>query len=1266
MSAQIESPFLRRFDALWARLRRVQWGQSLSLTGLLAVAGIGLLILLDYNLELPREVRQAGLIAVAAIVVGWLAFAVRTTLLSGTRPRTAADIERAFPQLGQSVRTTVQFGQATEREVASAGVRTALVAALAEDTHAKSRPLHLDTVIPTRRLWATIGCIGGALVVLLGAALFNWEWRVASARTLLAETPYTTIAVQPGDLTIDQGQPVEITLQVNGRTDRKVSLFTRPVDDAEADWIEREFSAAANESQSQRSVTFVAKLDAVKKPLEYRAVAGPAKSDTFRIRVRYPIALQQIEVEITPPEYTGHPAQKSADGNVTAVEGSVARFTFELDQPPQTASLLLTDLGRRSEDDPTPVTRSVPLEIAGTKLTATLPLTSDQKYSILAETAEGQRLPENTHRIRVRPDQSPEVYFEEPRDPLDVHTLAEVLMRIRVRDDFGLSKAGIVFEVNNEEEYPLLAEEFATAAEELKTLGKLTPDTQAALEKVLPLEYFELSQKDSVAYYAFAEDNYPGTPHRTVSDLRFIDIRPFRIQYRVFDPDGNGGNGMQGPKIATLEELISRQRFNLNRTMNLDRRASRNERIDLNTIDAIMDSETKIAEATHELADFLGGLMVDELNDEIQLLLQAESDMLSAVDSLSAGKYATAVLQQRDALKELVEGRNRLLEAIMKNPRAFRSLSAADRRMAQKLRRPKSDKQEAEEVVRRLKQLAQQENQMQVALAGGMNTGGGGGGKPNEDAEPMPAAKTDDDTEKPEQPAAKDTDSPPRTEPSGKPEGDPQEKPKVAGEPKDDAPMPGEGGEGERDAQRTAGMSAQERREMQQDIVLEAQDLEQALGKLKNISDLAKNRMAEATKQTDAAMNAMDRGDTPKAIEEARAATEGFEELAKQVEGLIQQEAAERLAAAKNLADQLAKSQQQLAMQTPMPGGGQQNQPTEEPAEGAGQGKPSEKQKPTGADGQPQKKEPTDPDAKQGAGDKPSEKEDESAKGSGKEGEKPQDDAQSGGGKDESQRDPKAMTEALARQAERNAETGKTVVDILQSVLKSTDPADKDVIAKVDELLKDQKVDETVARMENLPQQLRDGRFGDAKVQAADSADRWEATALRLATAFRQLSAPKLEELLNVEQKLQELRERLDKLENERDVVQWLTDAGRLMDQVEKLGVGEKLLEQLEELLRQAGWSEELERFRLRGSGWVIANRGYYDVPPGYAPVLVNLTAEVQAHIQELILGELLAGQDEASPPQYEQLVERYYQVLATGSLRKQPGMPAREPTKKP
>ena len=42
------------------------------------------------------------------------------------------------------------------------------------------------------------------------------------------------------------------------------------------------------------------------------------------------------------------------------------------------------------------------------------------------------------------------------------------------------------------------------------------------------------------------------------------------------------------------------------------------------------------------------------------------------------------------------------------------------------------------------------------------------------------------------------------------------------------------------------------------------------------------------------------------------------------------------------------------------------------------------------------------------------------------------------------------------------------------------------------------------------------------------------------------------------------------------------------------------------------------------------------------------VVADLQAVIQELILGDLLNAANEAAPPQYERLVERYYQVLST------------------
>ena len=332
-------------------------------------------------------------------------------------------------------------------------------------------------------------------------------------------------------------------------------------------------------------------------------------------------------------------------------------------------------------------------------------------------------LPENKYRVRVRQDEPPTVWIESPAEALEVHTLAELLMRVRVSDDYGLSRAGIMFEVNNEEEYPLLAHDFAEAAKELQETGKLSPQTRATLEKVLPLEHFELTQQDSIMYYAFAEDIRPGTAQRTESDLRFVDIRPFKRNYALLDPqDGMNMPGNQGPQLKTLEELIARQRYALNRTIQIHRKAERSGEADLSGVDSLVKFQGEVAKFTRQLAEGLEARGIDDT----ELLYQAEASMLLATDSLAAAKYDTAILQDRDALKYLIEGRDRIRIQIQKNPNRAQlaQLRQFDRLQQQKLRRPKTDDQEAQEVAERLEQLADKEDFVYATIASLMNPGG--------------------------------------------------------------------------------------------------------------------------------------------------------------------------------------------------------------------------------------------------------------------------------------------------------------------------------------------------------------------------------------------------------------------------------------------------------------------------------------------------------------------------------------------------------------
>ena len=275
-------------------------------------------------------------------------------------------------------------------------------------------------------------------------------------------------------------------------------------------------------------------------------------------------------------------------------------------------------------------------------------------------------------------------------------------MRIQVADDYGITEAGIVFQLGDDEDF-VLKEWFVEEGVDIASTTRLK------LEEVLPLESFSLTERDFVSYYAYAIDNRGDSPQRVESDMRYIDIRPLRQLYSEFDPPpANGGNPQQRLRVS-LSEL-----FLINRTRRLVRTGNSSMSVKLGTIDRMVESQSELAGLVRFLAEFL----ISRGNDDVEALNQAEFAMLQAADSLAAGSFDLALIQENDALLALAEARRTLDIALAKRltPQQQRALARFNQQMRQKLRRdrPKTERQ----IVDSLKQIAAQQNQLgQMASA---------------------------------------------------------------------------------------------------------------------------------------------------------------------------------------------------------------------------------------------------------------------------------------------------------------------------------------------------------------------------------------------------------------------------------------------------------------------------------------------------------------------------------------------------------------------
>ena len=244
--------------------------------------------------------------------------------------------------------------------------------------------------------------------------------------------------------------------------------------------------------------------------------------------------------------------------------------------------------------------------------------------------------------------------------------------------------------------------------------------------------------------------------------------------------------------------------------------------------------------------------------------------------------------------------------------------------------------------------------------------------------------------------------------------------------------------------------------------------------------------------------------------------------------------------------------------------------------------------------------------------------------------------------------------QGLGSQAEDIAEKAKTLADVLGAASKANTPEDQASAKKVEELVGKLKLDELTQRLQDLPGQVGAGKMQEAKATAGDGSERMAAAAEQLSALHRSIVAPKVDELAKLEAKLNGLDEELNQLDTPTEITGWHVDATALLEELEKAGVSEELRKEFLEEMKKAGWGPEMKK----GWNWSRVEGGYYAAPAAYRILISRLLDATRGRIQDLMLGELASSRDEAIPPQYQDLVDRYHQVLSSEGKQRKKAVP--------
>jgi len=623
------------FDRLFARLRQHRRLRQV-LRGLLAALTVGALCTLaivlwmslshfeEASVDIGRYAVYASLSLLLGLLVVWPA------LKRVDDMQCALQTERQTPQLDGLLLSAVAMRRRDREANASNDTSAELANDVLRRTVRAGEKSYRLTRLDDRASLRIAGTVLALFAALAISVNFGPPWLQHGLRLLVtplgdpaaADNPFY-FEVSPGDAQSSAGEDQLIIASARGFAPQTVTLFHRKV--GEQQWQQLPMQGDRED--------FTGYIRAITQPLEYFVLSGGARSPNYHIDVIVKPTLERIDVTYHYPQYTGRAPHTVRDsGDIRAPRGTEVEIQLLVSNAPEGGRLVLDgDTHNDLQSDGKDAYRSA------------MTVQSNGRYRVELETESGQLVavsPEFS--IEALEDALPSVALRSPGRDAQVSSLEEVDVAVDVADDFGVQELELVLSVNGGEEETV---SFATAGSAAKF--------QAV--KTLYLEDRELQPGDLIAYYARARDAVAKTSRpEVVTDIFFMEVRPFEREYRAGDQSGGGGggSGQQQEQLAAQQRMLVVALYNAVRDQN---KVSADEyRVKL---DKIADAQTRIRARVDAIVRRLqarGILQLDPGYRQMALELPKASQAMQDVENeLQTGEGSAAQTPARTALLHL-------------------------------------------------------------------------------------------------------------------------------------------------------------------------------------------------------------------------------------------------------------------------------------------------------------------------------------------------------------------------------------------------------------------------------------------------------------------------------------------------------------------------------------------------------------------------------------------------------------------------------------
>lgn len=572
-------------------------------------------------------------------------------------------IERRFPAEKNLIVNAYQLGNPPSGS--QGGDAPDLVEAVVHRASERVRNLDLHTwrdPAPDRPyLWA-----GGASLLAMGLLALLAPGLLGGAlgqviRPGLAEPPPVHLTVLPGDVEVDRGSDVDVSVDVDGTDHAPVLQFR----ERQGVWRNRSFEAASRTTRDGGNWKTV--LPRVDRYLEYRVDVRRARSPVFAIQVRETPRLAGFQASMTYPAYTGLPTEtlNSGTGDLAALKGTDVDLRILTNR-----TLASGYLDWRGDD----ADSSVRIPLAATDPTtwkADLRLMDPASYAVVLLDAEGhERLRSPRYRVDPAPDRLPHLTLLFPQDD---HDLANDMMERIVADaadDYGFSGVSVRYRVDEGPEKAVSYRPYTAGQKEFR------------LDTLWDLSGLNLVPGAVVSYYVEVRDNDTVTGPKAVrSPVRRVRFPTVADMYKEVTEDHN-------QEIDSLSDLHSSQEDLRQRLEKLDSDLKRGREVDWQMRQDVDKAASQQVELQKQLSDAVERLSstldkaanraqmsydlvqkMQELNDILQSLSNDDlkrsfRELSRALDTMDRDAIRRALENLQNSQEQMLRGMDRTVELL--------------------------------------------------------------------------------------------------------------------------------------------------------------------------------------------------------------------------------------------------------------------------------------------------------------------------------------------------------------------------------------------------------------------------------------------------------------------------------------------------------------------------------------------------------------------------------------------------------------------------